>query len=87
MRCYVFQHTSRNTLVHSLLDPFLHLKSPQKHIFELVRQSATHIMDSGGVVRKIDSWGTKTLPQRMRRHGPLQSVGEWVKRYARSYHV
>ena len=53
----------------------------QQHIRELVRQSAMHVMNSGGVVRKIDSWGTKTLPQRMKRNGPLHSVGEWVELY------
>jgi len=51
--------------------------SKYQHIRELVRQSATHVMNSGGVVRKIDSWGTKTLPQKMKRNGPLQSVGDY----------
>lgn len=37
-----------------------------------------HVMNSGGVVRKIGSWGSRTLPQRMKRNGPLHSVGEWV---------
>jgi len=40
-----------------------------------------HVMNSGGVVRKINSWGTRTLPQKMKRNGPLQSVGEWVEYY------
>ncbi|KAF8200938.1 ribosomal protein S6 [Pholiota molesta] len=48
-----------------------------QHIRELVRQSATHIMHQGGVVRNINSWGTRTLPQRMKRHGPLQDVGDY----------
>ncbi|KAJ2913132.1 hypothetical protein MD484_g7281, partial [Candolleomyces efflorescens] len=47
-----------------------------KHIRELIRQSATHVMNAGGVVRKIDSWGTRTLPQRMKRQGPYANVGE-----------
>ncbi|KAK7005597.1 hypothetical protein R3P38DRAFT_3303706 [Favolaschia claudopus] len=34
-----------------------------KHIQGLVRQSALHIMDAGGVVRKIESIGTRNLPQ------------------------
>lgn len=54
------------------------LQSVQQHIRELVRQSAMHVMNSGGVVRKINSWGTQTLPQKMKRNGPLQSVGECV---------
>ena len=40
-----------------------------------------HVMNAGGVVRKIDSWGTKTLPQKIKRNGPLHSVGEWVELY------
>ncbi|KAF8637957.1 hypothetical protein AX16_010590 [Volvariella volvacea WC 439] len=48
-----------------------------KHIKELVRQSATHVMNAGGVVRSINSWGTLTLPQRMRRHGHYHYVGDY----------
>ncbi|KAJ7770132.1 hypothetical protein DFH07DRAFT_266167 [Mycena maculata] len=48
-----------------------------KHIHGLVSQSATHIMDAGGVVRKIDSWGTRILPQRMRRHGNYHEIGDY----------
>jgi len=51
--------------------------SKYQHIRELVRQSAMHVMNSGGVVRKINSWGTQTLPQKMKRNGPLQSVGDY----------
>lgn len=50
----------------------------QVHIRELIRQSATHVMNQGGVVRKIESWGTRTLPQRMKRQGPYVNVGECV---------
>ena len=58
---------------------FLHTYSNtnlQQHIRELVRQSAMHVINNGGVVRSINSWGTRTLPQKMKRHGPRQSVGE-----------
>ncbi|KAJ7287433.1 ribosomal protein S6 [Mycena rebaudengoi] len=48
-----------------------------KHIHNLVQQSANHILDAGGVVRKIDSWGTQTLPQRMRRHGNYHEIGDY----------
>ncbi|KAJ6558617.1 ribosomal protein S6 [Mycena vulgaris] len=48
-----------------------------KHIQGLARQTALHIMDAGGVVRKIDSWGTRTLPQRMRRHGNYHEIGDY----------
>ena len=50
----------------------------QKHIKELVRQSAQHVMHAGGVVRSIDSWGTRMLPQRMRRHRQAYNYGECV---------
>ncbi|KAF8897026.1 ribosomal protein S6 [Gymnopilus junonius] len=53
-----------------------HVQSYQ-HIRELVRQSAMHVMNNGGVVRNINSWGTRILPQRMKRHGPLQSLGDY----------
>ncbi|KXN85366.1 30S ribosomal protein S6 [Leucoagaricus sp. SymC.cos] len=38
-----------------------------QHIRSLAQKSATHIMNSGGVVRKIESWGTMQLPQRMKK--------------------
>ena len=41
--------------------------SSQEHIKTLVSQSAKLIMDNGGVVRKIESWGTMQLPQRMKK--------------------
>lgn len=50
----------------------------QKHIKELVRQTATHVMNAGGVVRNVNSWGTLTLPQRMKRHGGIHAIGERV---------
>ncbi|KAF8919786.1 ribosomal protein S6 [Mucidula mucida] len=37
-------------------------------IKHLVTQSALQILNNGGVVRKIDSWGTHTLPYRMGQH-------------------
>ncbi|PPQ79961.1 hypothetical protein CVT25_003033 [Psilocybe cyanescens] len=48
-----------------------------KHIRELVGQAAMHIMNNGGVVRNINSWGTKSLPQKMKRHGPSQALGDY----------
>ncbi|GAA5978775.1 hypothetical protein JCM10908_004480 [Rhodotorula pacifica] len=32
----------------------------------LVRSSAALIADNGGVVRRLDNWGTRNLPQKMR---------------------
>ncbi|KAJ3844679.1 ribosomal protein S6 [Lentinula raphanica] len=48
-----------------------------KHIKQLVTQTCTHIMNNGGVVRKIDSWGTYALPQRMKRHAGYNSYGDY----------
>ncbi|ESK97151.1 37s ribosomal protein mrp17 [Moniliophthora roreri MCA 2997] len=48
-----------------------------KHIKQLVTQTCTHLMTSGGVVRKIDSWGTRVLPQRMKRHKQIHSLGDY----------
>ncbi|KAK2463210.1 hypothetical protein APHAL10511_004865 [Amanita phalloides] len=39
-----------------------------QHIKQLVQQSATHVMQAGGVVRALDYLGTSTLPQRMNKH-------------------
>jgi len=39
-----------------------------KHIRELVKATAMHILDRGGIVRNIDYWGTRALPEKMRRH-------------------
>ncbi|KAF9451941.1 hypothetical protein P691DRAFT_698162 [Macrolepiota fuliginosa MF-IS2] len=49
------------------------------HIRELVRQSATHIMNAGGVVRKVESWGTMQLPQRMKkkRTNAYEHIGDY----------
>ncbi|CAK5281565.1 unnamed protein product [Mycena citricolor] len=48
-----------------------------KHISGLVKQTATHVLQAGGVVRKIDSLGTKQLPQRMRRHGNYHHTADY----------
>ncbi|KAI0063560.1 hypothetical protein BV25DRAFT_1824107 [Artomyces pyxidatus] len=47
------------------------------HIKELVRLSATQIMNQGGVVRGIKYWGLKTLPQRMRQNRVYHSYGDY----------
>ena len=52
------------------------LTPSQKHIKDLVTLVAKHVMDNGGVVRNLDSWGTLTLPQQMKRHKVRHSIGE-----------
>ena len=54
------------------------LVGKQKHIKDLVTQSAMHVLDSGGTVRGFRYWGTRTLPQRMRRHKQFFNYGECV---------
>ena len=41
-------------------------------------QSAMHVLDNGGVVRGFRYWGTRTLPQRMRRQKQFFNYGEYV---------
>ena len=50
----------------------------QKHIKDLVTRVASHVLKEGGVVRRLDSWGTRTLPQRMRRNKQYYQIGECV---------
>ncbi|KAG5353766.1 putative 28S ribosomal protein S6, mitochondrial [Termitomyces sp. J132] len=47
------------------------------HIKELVRQTATHLLNAGSVVRDIKYMGTLTLPQRMRRHKAIHTCGDY----------
>jgi len=48
----------------------------QKFIRTLVKTSAMHIFDSGGVVRDIKFLGTRILPSKMKRHTKAQTLGE-----------
>ncbi|KAG8686218.1 hypothetical protein FRC08_012681 [Ceratobasidium sp. 394] len=48
-----------------------------KHIKDLVTVTAQHVMNHGGVVRKINNLGTRTLPQRMRSHQQWQTAGDY----------
>lgn len=52
--------------------------SSQKPIRDLVRSTALHILEHGGQVRSIKSWGTLPLPEKMRRHKVTHSYGELV---------
>ncbi|KAF8513028.1 ribosomal protein S6 [Hysterangium stoloniferum] len=47
------------------------------YIKELVTTCATHVMDAGGVVRSINSWGTRTLPARKLSHKRWHTVGDY----------
>ncbi|KAM6502199.1 Ribosomal protein S6 [Amanita muscaria] len=59
-----------------------------QHIKQLVQQTATHVMSSGGAVRTLNSWGTLTLPQRMRRHKVYHQRGDyWTMHFDTSPHT
>jgi len=52
------------------------------HLKDLVRASATHVMTNGGVVRSLNSMGTRLLEQRMRAHKQLHTQGDyWTMRF------
>jgi len=52
------------------------------HIKDLVQTTATHVMNNGGVVRSVNNWGTKVLPQRMRAHKQWHTAGDyWTMHY------
>ncbi|RPD63857.1 ribosomal protein S6 [Lentinus tigrinus ALCF2SS1-7] len=48
-----------------------------EHIKDLVTRVATHVLDNGGVVRGLNSWGTRTLPQRMRGVNQFHTIGDY----------
>ena len=52
----------------------------QRHIKELVRRSALHVMDGGGVVRGFRYWGLMTLPQTTHKQKAIHTHGEYVPR-------
>lgn len=78
-RCSVSPRTTQNMYAVSLAQRFYFDTSRQKPLKDLVRQTALHVMNNGGVVRKISSWGTLSLPQRMRRHKQAHYIGEYVR--------
>jgi len=51
--------------------------SEYKHIKELVELAAKHVINNGGVVRRLNSLGTLSLPQRMRRHQQYHQIGDY----------
>ena len=59
----------------------------QKHIKDLVTLAAKHVMDNGGVVRSLDSWGTLSLPQKMYRHDQWFKIGESVQFFIAHSHM
>ena len=58
--------------------PVLYSNRVQSRIRDLVRQTAMTVMNHGGVVRSLNSWGTRSLPAQMRRHEQKHTIGECV---------
>ncbi|KAG6832635.1 hypothetical protein H0H92_014471 [Tricholoma furcatifolium] len=63
--------------------PFYQMLCIATHVREynsiksLVTQAATQVLEAGGVVRDIQFLGTRTLPQRMRRHKAIHRQGDY----------
>ena len=70
--------STRRFLLESMTGVTDDLIGKQKHIKDLVSQSAMHVLDNGGTVRGFRYWGTRTLPQRMKRHTQFFNYGECV---------
>lgn len=75
-----FTSTNKNMPFYQMLCIASHFRE-YKHIKELVTMSAKHIMDQGGVVRNVEYWGTQTLPQPMRRHRQVYTIGDYWTMY------
>ncbi|KAG8936848.1 hypothetical protein FRC03_009600 [Tulasnella sp. 419] len=43
----------------------------------LVKQTAMTVMNNGGVVRSLNSWGSHVLPSRARRHKQYHTIGDY----------
>ncbi|KIO32270.1 hypothetical protein M407DRAFT_241525 [Tulasnella calospora MUT 4182] len=48
-----------------------------EEIHGLVKQTALTVMNNGGVVRSINSWGTRTLPMRIKRYKASHNVADY----------
>ncbi|KAL7416171.1 ribosomal protein S6 [Mrakia frigida] len=51
-------------------------------IRDLVKSTALHVIEHGGNVRSIESWGTHNLPEKMRRHKINHYEGDyWTMKF------
>ncbi|PKC13271.1 hypothetical protein RhiirA5_410825 [Rhizophagus irregularis] len=48
---------------------------------DLVRNSAKHVLERGGVVRGFENWGEMPLAKRIRRHQVYHTRGQYVKEF------
>ena len=48
----------------------------QGNLKDLIRTSATQILEKGGVVRGFDNWGDRPLPHRIKRHQEYFNEGQ-----------
>ncbi|CDS06980.1 hypothetical protein LRAMOSA09503 [Lichtheimia ramosa] len=49
----------------------------QGNLKDLIRTSATQILEKGGVVRGFDNWGDRPLPHRIKRHQEYFNEGQY----------
>ena len=64
--------------LYSLVCLSAHHRSRYEIVTTLVRKAAQHVIEHGGTVRRIESAGTRALPQRMRSHKVYHQVAECV---------
>ncbi|KAJ3331843.1 hypothetical protein HDU91_003229 [Kappamyces sp. JEL0680] len=50
----------------------------KKHLKELLKFCATHVLDNKGVVREFENSGTRDLPYRMKRHQEIHERGIYL---------
>lgn len=63
--------TTMNMLGVLMVDRF-----EQGNLKDLIRTSATQILEKGGVVRGFDNWGDRPLPHRIKRHQEYFNEGQ-----------
>ncbi|CAO3595442.1 unnamed protein product [Absidia cylindrospora] len=49
----------------------------ESNLKDLIRTSATQVLQQGGVVRGFDNWGNKQLPHRVKRHQQYHTEGHY----------
>ncbi|KAI9494681.1 30S ribosomal protein S6 [Zychaea mexicana] len=54
----------------------------ESNLKDLVKTSATQVLNRGGVVRGFDNWGEKKLPHRIKRHQEYFTDGQyWIMHF------
>ncbi|KAI9318102.1 30S ribosomal protein S6 [Dichotomocladium elegans] len=50
----------------------------QSNLKDLIRSSATQVLQRGGVVRNLENWGDMKLPHRIKRHQEYFTEGQYL---------